>query len=222
MPDMMGVPFEALVYLGLALKIAGFAVRDELALRLLVASGMAADIAYFVLRPDPVWSSALANGVIVAINVVLIGYILFERTTFRMGAREIALYRAFPTLTPGHFRKLYAVARWHETTEPSRILEEDQVVDRLFYVFAERFTVAKGGAEFTAQGPAFVGEIALLTGNRSSAGVTLPAGTRYVAIPFVDIRRQMARSRSLHNSMVALFARDLAQKVALSAPTLPR
>ena len=215
------LPYETLVYLGLALKIAGFAVRDELVLRGLVTSGMAADIAYFVSRPDPVLSSALANGVIVAINAALILYIVFERTTFRMGPRQAALFKSFPTLTPGHFRKLYRVASWGEATEPTRIIAQGQVVDRLFLILADSYTITKDGADFTARGPAFAGEIALLTGNLSSATVTLPAGTRFVAFPFDAIHRQMARSRAFQNSMIALFSRDLARKVALSTPIDP-
>jgi hypothetical protein len=218
MQTILGFPTEALILLGLLLKIAGFAFRDELWLRSLVAGGMMMDLIYYAIRVEPILTSAVANGVMVSINVAMIVYIMFERTTLRMSKEQVTLFSAFPTLTPGHFRKLCRVARWRDAMQDTVLLEVDKPVRNLYYIFADCFTITKGRQAFTADGPAFVGEIALLTGNTSSATVSVPKGARYVQIPMDDIRQQMARSGAFHNSMMALFANDLAAKVARSAP----
>jgi hypothetical protein len=85
-------------------------------------------------------------------------------------------------------------------------------------VFADQILITKGGVGFPISGPAFVGEVAFLTGNRSSADVSLPAGGTVVRLPIGPLKRQMARKPALSNAMVALFGRELARKVADSVP----
>lgn len=221
MQDLAGLPLQTLLILGLCFKVSGFAVRDELWLRILVTTGMLLDVLYYALRAEPIAASVFSNAIIVTINLVLVAYIVLERTTFRMSPEQVDLYKAFQTLTPGHFRKIYRHVRWRETTVPLVLLESGQPVHNLYYVFAETYTIRKHGQPAMVRGPAFVGEIALLTGNLSSARVELPAHTRYVEIPFAALRALMARSQGFHNSIVALFANDLAGKVAQSAPVAP-
>ena len=85
-------------------------------------------------------------------------------------------------------------------------------------VFSDRILIGKGGTAFPIAGPAFVGEVAFLTGNPSSADVTLPDGGTVVRLQLGPLRRQMARKPALSNAMVALFGRELARKVADSVP----
>ncbi|MBB97226.1 MAG: hypothetical protein CML68_21830 [Rhodobacteraceae bacterium] len=218
MPGHYTAGIEILLFIGLALKVSGFIVRDELILRGLVASGMVFDILYYGLRPDPITQSMFTNAVMAGINLVLIVLIVFERTTLSLSSEARRLYAQFPSLTPGHFRFIYAHVDWRETTEPTTILTAGHKVTELYCVMEGTYTIEKCGADFAARGPAFVGEIALLTERPSSATVSLPAGTRYAAIPFAPLRKRMKRSRAFYNSMVAVFSEDLAAKVANSVP----
>lgn len=197
----------------------GFLIRDELRLRLFVALGMVCDVAFFALRPDPALQSVMTGVVLVAINLAVIVVIILERTPYRLAPVKKRLYRdAFARLTPGQFRRISRTATWHETTDETVLVEEGEALRHLYYIQARSFTIRKAGVDYAAQGPAFVGDIALLTGQPSAAAVVLPEGAQYVAFPFTQLRRHMARSDALNNAITSLFAEDLAMKSAASAP----
>jgi predicted signal transduction protein with EAL and GGDEF domain len=207
-----------ILFVGLLFKFAGFAVRDELWLRILVTTGLTCDVIFYSVRAEPVPQSVAANVLLVSINLVLLLLIVTERTTWRMSADDRTLYQSFPTLTPGQFRRLKRIMR-RETVDPGTPLTlEGKPVDELMLVYAERIEIAKAGATFPIAGPAFVGEIALLTGNVSSASVHLPEGGTVVRIPLETLKARMARAPSLSNAMIALFGQEMARKVADSVP----
>ncbi|MCU4653316.1 cyclic nucleotide-binding domain-containing protein [Roseibacterium sp. SDUM158016] len=208
----------SILMLGLLLKFIGFTVRDELWLRILVMAGLGCDALFYALRPEPVIQSVFANVLLFSVNLSLVLLIVTERTTWRMSEPDRELFAHFPTLTPGQFRRLKRIMR-RETVEAGTPLAlEGAPVEDLMLVFSDRIEIDKQGAVFPIAGPAFVGEIALLTGNPSSAGVTLPEGGTVVRLPIEALKARMARAPSLSNAMVALFGRELARKVADSVP----
>ncbi|MDG4649983.1 hypothetical protein P6F26_16170 [Roseibacterium sp. SDUM158017] len=220
------VSITALLVLGLGFKMIGFAVRDELLLRILVMTGLACDALFYGLRADPVIPSVLTNTLLICVNTALVLLIATERTTWRMSRDDRALYAHFPTLTPGQFRRLRPLMR-HETAAAGAALAlEGEPVADLMLVFSDRIEITKQDETFPIAGPTFVGEVALLTGNPSSAGVVLPAGGAVVRLPIAALRARMARAPALSNAMVALFGQELARKVADSVPmgraALPR
>lgn len=214
----MGEASLGILLLGLVLKLTGFAVRDELALRLLVAGGFICDAAFYWFRADPIVPSVLSNIALLTINVILIVAIATERTTWRMSDEDRGIYAQFPTLSPGQFRRLRKMYRT-ETCAPGTVLtREGQPVDALMLVYAERILISKDDNSFPITGPTFVGEVALLTGRPSSADVSLPDGGRVLFLDAQTLRRRMKRSPPLNNAMVALFGEELARKVADSVP----
>ncbi|MBY6199876.1 cyclic nucleotide-binding domain-containing protein [Maritalea mobilis] len=208
----------AILGCGLMLKIAGFAVRDELVLRILVATGICCDVLFYALRPEPILQSVLANLSLVTVNVILILLILIERTTWRMSAEDRALLRHFPTLTPGQFRRIARIMERETVGRDTPLALEGKPVENLMLVFSDRIEISKQGRSFPIGGPAFVGEIAFLTGNPSSADVRLPEGGTVIRLPIEPLKAMMARKPALNNAMVALFGQELARKVADSVP----
>lgn len=208
----------AILLVGLVFKITGFAVRDELLLRVLVVCGFICDAAYYFFRTDPILPSVLSNIALLAVNVVLIAAIASERTTWRMSDDDKGTFVHFPTLAPGQFRRLKKMLST-KTEAPGTVLtREGAAVDDLMLVFADTITITKRGESFPIGGPAFVGEVAFLTGNPSSADVSLPDGGTVMRINSVALRKRMTRSPGFNNAMVALFGAELARKVAESVP----
>jgi len=162
----------------------------------------------------PIASTAL----LASINIVLLVLIVFERTTWRMSAADKALFAHFTTLTPGQFRRLRRDMHRETLTTDTPLAFEGQPLDDLMLVFSNNIRITKGGDSFPIAGPAFVGEVAFLTGNPSSASVSLPDGGMVVRLNIEAVQAKMARSPSLNNAMVALFGRELARKVADSVP----
>jgi len=207
-----------ILLLGLVFKLTGFAVRDELALRLMVVCGFLCDAAYYFFRAEPSLPSILSNFALLSINVVLIVAIVTERTTWRMSPDTRRVFSHFPTLNPGQFRRLNKMITVQAVAPGAVLTREGEPVDALMLVFAETVVISKAGESFPIAGPAFVGEVAFLTGNPSSADVTLPEGGTVLRVDSDALRRRMARSPAFNNAMVALFGRELARKVADSVP----
>ena len=208
----------AILFFGLVLKLIGFAVRDELLLRGLVAAGLLCDVIFYLLRAEPIFASVLANFALVAVNAVLMAAILLERTTWRLSDTDRAIYAHFPTLSPGQFRRLRTLQRPESAAAQAVLIREGTQVRDLMLVFAERIEIGKAGRVFPISGPVFVGEVAFLTGDASSATVALPDGGRVVRFNADALRAMMARSPALNNAIVALFGAELARKVAYSVP----
>ena len=212
------ISITAILMLGLVFKFVGFAVRDELWLRGLVMAGLACDATFYAFRPEPVLQSVFTNGLLIAVNTDLIVMILMERTTWGMSSQDREIYAHFPTMTPGQFRRLQRLMR-RETVEPGgRLLAEGGAVQDLILSLSPRIDIEKGGEVFPIAGPTFVGEVALMTGNPSSAGVALPEGGTVLRMSIVRLRARMSRSPALSNAIVALFGVELARKVADSVP----
>ncbi len=207
-----------ILLVGLVFKLTGFAVRDELMLRLLVVCGFICDAGYYFFRPDPIVPSVLSNIALLAVNVILIGAILFERTTWRMTPDDREVFVLFPTLTPGQFRRLRRMMQTDQADPGTVLAREGDGVDDLMLVFTSEITITKDAQSFPISGPAFVGEIAFLTGDTSSATVTLPHGGTVLRVENAALKKRMARSPAFNNAMVALFGHELARKVAYSVP----
>lgn len=208
----------AILMLGLVFKFAGFAVRDELWLRGLVMAGLACDAIFYAIRPEPVMQSVLTNCLLISVNTVLVAMILLERTTWRMSEDDKTLYAYFPTMTPGQFRRLRTLMTKDTLPPESQLLDEGQTVDHLMLIMCERIQIVKDGQAFPISGPTFAGEVALLTGKPSSAGVVLPDGGTVMRMSIAELNRRIAKSPALSNAIIALFGQELARKVSDSVP----
>ncbi len=211
-------PLFLLLMIGLGLQVLGFTLRDELALRVVVGAGLCFDIAFYALRAEPIWISVGTNALLVLVNLVLVVFVLLERTTFGMTKRDQTLFEQFRTLSPGQFRRINRLGLWHIADTEREILREDSASDQLFYVDGKTFWIEKRGTRYDAAGPSFLGEIMFLRGGSASASVILPAGTLYIVWQVTDLKRLMARNKALENALIARFSLDLADKVAQSVP----
>lgn len=208
----------AILLVGLVFKLTGFAVRDELLLRVLVVCGFICDAAYYFFRADPILPSVLSNIALLGVNVILIAAIASERTTWRMTEDDKRTFAHFPTLSPGQFRRLKRMLQSKSEAPGTVLTREGVAVTDLMLVFADTILITKRGEAFPIAGPAFVGEVAFLTGNPSSADVCLPEGGTVMRIDSTALRHRMTRSPGFNNAMVALFGAELARKVAESVP----
>ena len=211
-------PYVWLIFVGLILRAAGFLVRDELMLRVLVFSSTFFDIAFYMLQAPQIWGAVVTNSVMVGVNLMMILIIITERSSMFMSAKDRLVFAHFKTLSPGQFRRVNRMARWHVATKDTLLLREGTRDERLFFINAEAFSIAKQGAEYGARGPAFAGEIMLLQGGAASASVWVPEGAVYAEWDAGVLRRAMQKNRALENALIARFGHDLADKVRHSVP----
>lgn len=206
-----------LIHAGALLYILAFLVREELLLRLLVVSGTVLYILYYYLFPDtPLWDAIIASVIMLAANGLVLGQILWERTTLKLSAEEKELYEAFDTLTPGRFRDVLKIANWQTADEDTILTREDQPSRKLFYIFRGVISVEKTGRQFRLPEGNFVGEIAFVLKGDTTSTTLAPAGVTYVEWETDELRKLSKRRPNLGNALNALLTRDIARKLKTS------
>jgi hypothetical protein len=209
------------VHGALACYVAGFAVRDELILRLFVTVGSTLYILYYYFISDsPLWDAIWASAVIAGINVLMSLVILRERSTIGMSAPMRQLYEAFPTLNPGQFRKIMRDADWRTAERETELCTRGAPLDHLYFVTKGAVYVERGGKRSRVEAGNFIGEISFLIGGEATARVVAPEGTEYVVWSRKRLGEMMKKSLRLSNALSALFNTDIARKLSVSAPEL--
>lgn len=222
MEVLVGAWVAALVYVAFAFDVFGFLARDELMLRLLmlIASGFYL-LYYFLVADTPLWDAIYTNGALAAVNLAMIVVVVLERTTFAMTAETAALFRMFPLLSPGQFRRLIRACDEIEAPGTEVLVRQGERPDSLYFIIDGSVDVTKDGRATTIGGGVFIGEIAFLTHVPATATVSVAPGTRYLRWRVDDLGRAMRRSPSLKTALLGHLNLDLARKVAQSHPSAP-
>lgn len=204
-----------LVHLAALLQLLGLLSREQLLLRSLVLLGSLAYIAYYYAHPEqPLWGAIFWSSVLAAANIVGIGRIAWERTSFRRTGDERYFLNMIKTLTPGELRRLMRLAEWRVAERTTTITQEDQPVDSLYFVLDGQIEIVKAGRSFSVDPSVFIGEVAFLLNTRASASVFLQPGTKYIEWPAQALRKAIERHPPLGQAMHRLFNQELAGKVA--------
>jgi hypothetical protein len=214
-----GLSVATLVYVAFTLQLFGFLARDELSLRLLMLGGSVMYLLYYSFISDvPLWDALITNGALAVVNLIMIGVVVFERTTFSMARETAELYRLFPMLSPGQFRRLLRAGQAVQPISDQALTQSGTTPDDLYYVIEGPVTIRKGDHEAEVHGQLFIGEIAFLTGQPASASVSVGPGARYLRWNSDALKKLIDRSPKLHVALSAQFNKDLVGKVARSQP----
>lgn len=216
---MFAIESTWLIHIGAALALLAFAVRDEFKLRTLIIASTFIYIAYYYLVPDPpLWDAIGTSILMIAVNLFVLGQIALERTTLRLSEDEKALFDAFDTLTPGQFRRIAKIARWHRTNDPDGtvLTREAEPSGELFYIFDGIISVEKHGRRFRLPAGNFVGEVAYVLNRKTTTTSVAPPGVCYVSWDAEGLRKLGRRFPNLGNALNALLTRDLAKKLNTS------
>ncbi|MEL6946913.1 MAG: cyclic nucleotide-binding domain-containing protein [Pseudomonadota bacterium] len=206
-----------LVHIAALFYVAGFLVRDQLILRMLVLLGTVCYLVYYYFALDaPLWDAIFWSLVMGAANLYMILVLLFERTTFRMTDEEMRLYAAFGSMNPGEFRRVLKVAEWSDADGKTPLTQENELCDRLYYVLDGAVTINKGGRSFDIPAGSFIGEVAYFLKQAASATVTVTKGGRYVAFSRDAIEKLEKKSPGIRIAIHSVLSADMAAKVARS------
>lgn len=215
----LGLSISLLVYLAFGFGFFGFLSRDELVLRLmLLAANTLYLVYYYHVAAAPMWDPIIINAFLAGANLWVIAIVLLERTTFAMSPEMATLYRQFPLLSPGQFRRLMKAARIRDLDEAAELTREGAPVERIWFVHEGRLRIVKAGSEVVIPGGIFVGELAFLSGAPASATVRTEPGVRCVEWEFEALRGLMRKSPKLNVALRAQFNADLVRKVTNSMP----
>ncbi|MCH8517812.1 MAG: cyclic nucleotide-binding domain-containing protein [Cyclobacteriaceae bacterium] len=207
--------------LAVLFQLLGLMTRNELRLRLLLLLGTFFYIAYYVLvGPAPLWEAVFASTLLALANLYALTFVLLDRSTLWMGAQQRALFRHFPTLNPGQFRRIMQHASWHVLDDDRTICEQGEVPDGLVLLLDGEGVLQRNEKTSKLTPVRFIGEMSFLRGADSGANATviLRAGSRYVMSNRAQLRRKMESDRALGNALLAMFNLELLEKLERSWP----
>lgn len=208
---------EALAYLAGGLYVVGFAITNQIVLRLLVLVGTGAYILYYATVDDrPLWEAIYVSLLIGTATLGGLFSLIARRSRLAIPRLHADIYKDFPALPPGDFRALSLLAKRYTLTEDKQVTTESMPGHTLFYVVRGATLVRKGEQAFVLPPKIFLGEIAFLTNAPSSATTWLEAGSEVLEWRFDTLRRKCDRSPRFKLALEAAISNDLAQKVARS------
>ena len=213
--------FSAGIFVQLALLfyVLGLLVRNELLLRGLLLIGTLFYILYYYFISDaPLWGAIWSSSVIGITNFAMMLLIVWEKSTIGMAPDMLKLYRAFPTLNPGQFRKIMKHADWITADADTQLCTQNVRPDCLCLVSSGEMILRRDGCDVSIGPGNFIGEISFLLGGPATADVIAPKGVEYVRWDRDRLVAQMNKSMGLSNAISALFNKDIAQKLSVSWP----
>ena len=117
-------------------------------------------------------------------------------------------------LPPGDFRALMKHAARYSLKERKQVTTEGTPGSKLYFVISGNTEVHKGDSRFTLPPHVFLGEVAFLIDNISSASTWLPAETEVLEWQFSELRHHADRNVRFRLALDAVLSVDLARKVA--------
>jgi len=206
-----------LLYIALALGLAGAIARSQLVLRALTGAAALVALVHFALQPTGTdWGLVLLCGALLSAHAIRAARLALDRRDWSLSEDERGLMRSFGTLTVGEFRQLLRGAKWFTAAADTMLTREGEIPANLYYVAAGNPRIVKNGQSFEVEGGLFIGEISWLLGQPATASVSLPAGARYLAWDGAVLRKTLDDEPSLKAAMSTILNRDLARKLGRS------
>jgi CRP-like cAMP-binding protein len=208
---------QNLVHVAAIFTLLCFLFRDQIKLRVFAAVGdLLLSVYYFLAFAEPLWNPMVWSLMNVVINVTMILLILRDGREGAMTDDELSLFRSLDTLTPGQFRKVVKLGRWHKAGGEAVLTRDGDVLDQLYYVLNGKVSIAKTRKKLNADPKLFIGELAFLRKRPATATVTVAADALYMSWQHTALEQLFQKDEDLKTAMYLLMGRDVAEKMAKS------
>lgn len=208
---------DLIAHLGNLLFAAAYLVRGMIWLRILSILGCLASAFYSYFAPEqPLWVPIYWNIFFIVVNVIWCVTLYRERLGIRYSEDEKEMYETvFNALSPLEFVKLLRVGEWATYSDGERLATEGEPVENLVFIFNGSASVDRGGnTSATLRDGAFIGEMALTTGNAASATVIAQDELKSFRWRLPDLRKLFQRNPTLSARFHAVIGTDMARKIA--------
>lgn len=204
-----------LAYIAGGFYVLGLVTINQIMLRLMLLAGTSFYILYYATAAsDPLMEAIYVSLLIGLANLFGLGSLLLRQSRFAVPKEYADVFESFPPIPPGDFRTLMKLARRYQTAEEQVLTHEGQPGNKLYYIVQGTTRVRKGDSEFSLSPKLFLGEIAFLTGQPSSATAWLPQGAEVLEWDFDVLAKRCGRSTRFKLALEAAISVDLAGKVA--------
>lgn len=197
----------------------GFLARGDLVLRGLILLGSAFYVTYYYVVADtPLWEAIVGSLAIIAANIYSSIRIIRERSTWGMSAEGLKTFYAFNTLRPGQFRRLMKYAKTRRFDSDTPLFQQNELLKKVYFIQHGVALIERDGRVSEIGQGDFIGELAFVRSTTTSAGVTATAGAVLLEFDSQELKSLMEASPSFSNAIVALFNRNMAEKLSVSWP----
>lgn len=201
-----------------AVQAVAYLFRSQITLRFFLLIGnLLYMLYYFVAADQPLWAAIAGTTAIVITSVYGFGRALLNRSTWIIPNDFKPIFEKIGSIEPGAFCHLMQGAKIVEYSGVERLTEQDQMPDSVYFTLGSEVDVSKQGIGFTSEPYRFIGEISIMGAFPASATVYSRAGTRAVKWDRDWLIDQMDRNERFKIAVEALFARDMAFKLAQAA-----
>lgn len=212
---------ETLVLLAGLTYVLGYLTINQVILRLLILLGTGFYIWYYAIAADePLWTAIWTSLAIGGATLFGLIALLGRNSKLMIPNEHKDVYPKLHGMVPGDFRALVRMAKRYDVQKDTEITTEGRAVERLFFVISGKMEAEKQGTSFDLPSDIFVGEVALLTGRKSSATTVLKAGSEVLEWDVAQLRRKTRKNVRFKLALEAAISRDLAHKVgrAIAVP----
>ena len=193
-------------------------LTDMFWLRLVAIVGLTLEIIYFLFSGGDLRTGIGWDVVFIAINDYQLSRLMQDRLSLRLPADERELLRNVLTgLDDAQIARLLVAGRFSDIAKGTMLAEENQPLERLFFICAGHVRVTIGGREVAhLEKGNFVGEVAFLTEKPATATVIAEDSVRALVFERSELSRFFRNEAEVAGLIYQLLGRELANKIKVS------
>ena len=208
---------ENLVHVASLFTLVCYLFRNQIKLRAFAAAGDALlSLYYYANFNPPLWNPMVWTLINVVINTTMILLILRDGRASDMTDDELNLFRQLPSLSPGQFRKLLKIGKWHKNGPATVLTTEGESLEHLHYVLQGPVQITKAGRIINIEPRLFIGELAFLRKRPATATVSTGEGAHYISWSHTDLQKLLNKDLDLNSTLRQILGLDMAEKMANS------
>jgi len=193
-------------------------LTDMFWLRLVAIVGLTLEIIYFLFSGGDLRTGIGWDVVFIAINAYQLSRLMQDRLSLRLPADERELLRNVLTgLDDAQIARLLVAGRFSDIAKGTMLAEENQPLEKLFFICAGHVRVTIGGREVAhLEKGNFVGEVAFLTEKPATATVVAEDSVRALVFERAELSRFFRNEAEVAGLIYQLLGRELANKIKVS------
>lgn len=193
-------------------------LTDMFWLRLVAIVGLTLEIIYFLFSGGDLRTGIGWDVVFIAINAYQLSRLMQDRLSLRLPADERELLRNVLTgLDDAQIARLLVAGRFSDIAKGTMLAEENQPLEKLFFICAGHVRVTIGGREVAhLEKGNFVGEVAFLTEKPATATVVAEDSVRALVFERSELSRFFRNEAEVAGLIYQLLGRELANKIKVS------
>jgi Cyclic nucleotide-binding domain len=193
-------------------------LTDMFWLRLVAVLGLSLEILYFWLSGGDLRTGIGWDLIFILINLYQIYRLVKDRLSLRLPEPDRELLRSvFTGLDDAQIARLLIAGEFCDIAEGTTLAEENQALDRLFFICSGRVRVTIAGREVShLERGNFVGEVAFLTDRPATATVIAEGPVRALAFERGKLSQLFHNEAEVAGLIYQLLGRELAHKIKIS------